>query len=282
MTLRHISRDNPWVFNNCRVKTYPDGTQVFLVCSENIYNPQKLELEYDKPHIDFDVDDSVAVPGTVDSLAVDGRSLRRAKNKLKDYILCNDFSYFVTFTVADDNAIDREDYNSIIKPLSKWLDNRVQRKGLKYLFVAERHKKSNGIHFHGLTNDTLNLVDSGTVKVQGVKKPVKMSTYRRRYMGIPYHTVYNVTDWKYGFTTAIRLYGEVGAVANYVAKYLQKDLCKIGGRLYLHSNNLTEPVCDYMSVDFDAFDGKAFSFDGVPLAWKYLKINGNEQKNGDL
>lgn len=276
MALNHISRNNPWVFNNCRVKTYPDGTQVFLVCSENIYNPDGLEREKNQHQVDCDIDSVSVCTDSVDG-TVDARSVRRAKGKLKDYILCNDFTHFITFTISADNAgIDREDYASIIKPLNKWLDNRVQRNGLKYIFVAERHKKSNGIHFHGLVNDTLKLVDSGTVKVEGVKKPVKMATYNRRYKGKVYHTVYNVTDWKYGYTTALRLYGERGAVATYVAKYLEKDFCKIGGRFYLHSRNLAEPKCDYMSVDFDTFDGNAFSFDGVPLMWKYLKIEGGQ------
>ena len=103
-----------------------------------------------------------------------------------------------------------------------------------------------------------------------------MATYNRHYKGLECHTVYNVTDWKYGFTTALPLYGDRGAVATYVAKYLEKDLCKIGGRLYLHSQNLAEPKVDYMSVDFDTFEGDVFNFNDLPLFWKYLKL---EPKN---
>ena len=260
---------------NCRVKTYPDGTQAVLVCSRAIFNPERLEDA-----------DSEAVSLTAlcddkpkEQSAVQERSLRRAKQMLKDYILCNDFTHFVTFTI-DGSCCDRSDYGAIIKPLNKWLDNRVQRKGLKYLFVPEYHSDGKSIHFHGLVNgEAVTLADSGTVSVQGLKKPVKVATYKRKYADRECHTVYNVTDWKYGFSTAIALYGDRNAVAAYVGKYLEKDLQKIGGRLYLHSNNLALPDVAYMHADFSEFEGEPFNFNDVNIWWKYAKIAQNMVEN---
>lgn len=257
---------------NCRVKTYPDGSQEILICSRGIFNPEKIECDSD----DLSFNDTfcplnddeccAAIPCSLSE-----RSIRRARQKIKDYILCNSFSHFITFTL-DGALIDRTDYTKIIKPLSKWLDNRVQRKGLKYLLIAEYHKDKQSIHFHGLTNDTLKFVDSGTVSVKGVKKPVLLSTYKKLYAGRECHTVYNISDWKYGFSTAIKLYGDRGAVANYVGKYMQKDVQKIGGRLYLHSSNLLLPYVQYCCEPFDLFDGQAFNFNDVNTWWKYKKI----------
>lgn len=268
--LIHSLKDSVCLYN-CRIKEYPDGTQIFLACDKNIFNPDKLEKKDKDYTLDIECIQS-------NLKANNERSPRRAKQKIKDYILCNDFTHFITFTL-DEKYINREDYSVIIKPLSKWLDNRVQRKGLKYLFVPEFHKDNKSIHFHGVVNDVLCLVDSGTVSVKGLKKPIKMSTYKRKYKGIDFQTVYNVDDWALGFSTAINLYGDRKAVSNYVAKYLEKDFCKVGGRYYLHSNNLAEPKLSYMYVDFGSFPGEPFNFNNLQTYWKYYcntpKIDNN-------
>lgn len=264
------------VFYNARVKMYPDGTQELLVCDRNIFNPEHLESS-DKgsslkaaPVPEFN-EDTPTECGDLNE-----RSIRRAKKAIKDYILCNDFTHFVTVTI-DPKQLDRADWGEIIKPLNKWLDNRVQRRGLQYLLVPELHSDGKSIHFHGVVNGAaMRLVDSGTVKVEGVKKPVKMSTYKRRYNGKPYHTVYNVEDWKHGYTTAIELYGQRAAVAAYVGKYLEKDLQKIGGRIYLHSSNLAKPQLEYFHADFAEMECAAFNFNDVNIWWKYQLI---EPKN---
>ena len=256
------------VFFNCRVKEYPNGDVEILCCDKNIFNPSGLERAKDSV-------DTVAVGTDSETVqpreGADNRAVRRAQKQMQDYILCNDFTHFVTFTL-DGAKIDRTNWADIVRPLNKWLGNRVARKGLKYILVAEYHKKSNGIHFHGLVNDTLEFVDSGTVSVQGVKKPVKVATYNRKYKGSPCHTVYNVADWEYGFTTAIRLYGDRMAVARYVGKYLEKDFAKIGGRYYMHSHNLDVPKVSYLNTDFSGFDGTPFNFNDVNIWWKIQRI----------
>lgn len=195
------------------------------------------------------------------------RRSRRAMSKLKDYVLCNPFEYFVTLTLSPDK-IDRTDYSAVIHKLNKWLDNAVQRRQLQYVLVPEYHKDRRAIHFHGLINNRLPLVDSGTVSVQGVKKPVKQSTYTRHYKGKECHTVYNIPSWCVGFSTAIELYGSRMRVARYIGKYLEKDFTKVGGRYYLHSNNLELPQVDYVDMDYDTYPRKSFSIPGAPNNWK--------------
>lgn len=264
---------------NARVKIYPDGTQELLVCDRGIFNPEHLERSSKgsslaaAPEPEFDEGE------TVEQSELNERSVRRAKKAIRDYILCNDFTHFVTVTI-DPKQLDRADWGEVIKPLNKWLDNRVQRRALKYLLVPELHSDGESIHFHGLVNGAaMRLVDSGTVKVEGVKKPVKMSTYKRHYNGRQYHTVYNVEDWQHGFTTAIELYGNKAAVAAYVGKYLEKDLTKIGGRIYLHSSNLAKPQVEYFHADFAEIEGAAFNFNDVNIWWKYQLIEPKSNEN---
>lgn len=198
-------------------------------------------------------------------------SLRRARRKIFDYAICNPFDCFVTLTL-DKTLIDRGDYNAVIKRLSTYLDNRVRRHGLIYLGVPELHQHG-GIHFHFLMNSSaLRLTDSGTVSIEGRKKPIKIATADRQH--IPQnkrHTVYNLVDWQLGFSTAIKTYGDRGAVSRYISKELNKSVQKsidnrgnvekIGGRWYLSGGNLKKPVVKLSNSNFEAVDGETYSYD---------------------
>ena len=187
-------------------------------------------------------------------------SRRRARRKIFDYCICNDFDIFVTLTL-DKSLIDRNDYGAVIKKLNVWLDNRVRRKGLKYIGVPEYHKNG-GLHFHfAMTSNAFKLVDSGTVSIEGHKKPVKVSTADRWGVDVAKrHTVYNVVDWRLGFSTAIFRYGDRGAFAHYLSKELCKDvqkslvdsgsIDKIGGRWYYHGGKLCKPHVVYFNSPF--------------------------------
>lgn len=215
-------------------------------------------------------------------------SLRRARRKIFDYAICNPFDCFVTLTL-DKALIDRGDYNAIIKRLSTYLDNRVRRHGLIYLGVPELHRNG-GIHFHFLMNSSaLRLTDSGTVSIEGRKKPIKIATANRQH--IPQakrHTVYNVEDWKLGFSTAILTYGDRGAVSRYISKELNKcvqksidsdgKLEKIGGRWYLSGGKLCKPVVKLSNSNFEAVDGETYSYE-CPVA--RLKVF-NFMENGSV
>ena len=201
------------------------------------------------------------------------RSKRRAVGKMQDYILCNDFDCFVTLTL-DGEKISRDDYGAVIKRLNTYLDNRVRRNGLIYLGVPELHKKG-GFHFHFLCNSSaLKLVGSGTVSVQGHKRPIKVATADLK--GIPLeqrHTVYNVSDWTLGFSTAILTYGERLAVARYIGKYIAKGSEKIGGRWYYSGGKLALPVCEYCRGGFDKLGQITYEFDCAGGRFKVIKFD---------
>lgn len=201
------------------------------------------------------------------------RSKRRAAGKLHDYIMCNDFDTFVTLTL-DEKEIDRSDYSVIIKRLNTYLDNRVRRNGLRYVGVPELHKRG-GFHFHFLCNsDALKLVDSGTVSVPGCKRPIKVTTADRK--GVPLsdrQTVYNISDWSLGFSTAILTYGERGAIARYVGKYITKGEQKLGGRWYYSGGELKKPLISYERGGFDNLTDYTYEFDCEGGKFKVVKYD---------
>lgn len=234
---------------NLRAKFYPqsDGSLRLveeMCCSNYIFNPDGLECRAPR--------DSSAFPKQTSAEEKLNRARARAKSKLRDYILCNDFKWFVTLTLSPEQ-IDRNDYGAVISRLNVYLGNRVRRNGLKYVGVCEVHKRG-GFHFHFLMNDSLMLSHSGTYLRPSGGKPVKEITVRK--MGIcleECRDVYNIDDWSLGFTTAIELYGDRQAVANYVGKYITKGE-KVGGRWYYSGGALNKPVYKYDRVDFDSFD----------------------------
>ena len=167
----------------------------------------------------------------------------RAKAKCKDYVLSNpELDMMITLTL-DKEKIDRYSYDIIIKKLNTWLGNRVKRDGLMYLIVPETHKDG-AIHFHGFVN-------SKSVKLE--KSIYKRGDDGKNFIAALHPTkkgriIYNISDWDYGFTTAVRIGNtdiDREKTCSYILKYLTKQEEKIGKRWYLHSNNLRTPAYTY-------------------------------------
>lgn len=90
-------------------------------------------------------------------------NLKRAREKVFDIALMNNFDYFVTLTFDESkvNSFDEEEVNRVVK---KWFNNMVNRHDIKYICVPEYHK-SGRIHLHCLMSGNLDFVDSGTVLI---------------------------------------------------------------------------------------------------------------------
>lgn len=152
------------------------------------------------------------------------RASRRAKINAFDFIMSNaDLDTFGTFTFRPDEDVDRSNYDDCYNKLKTFLSNRVQRNGLKYIVVPEHHK-SGDIHFHGIMN-------SGALKLARAHSPAGRAITQNG------QAVYNITDWRAGFSTA-KIIGKTDEdrvkVAKYIFKYMGKQMGqKIGGRYCL-------------------------------------------------
>ena len=222
-----------------RLKYYGDDLAEIMMCNRAVFNPNgkskcssqrgkkkknncsNERLDTETEAVETEDDNKEA---SNDSLE---RSKRRARKNVFDYAMCNpDLNLFITFTL-DQKKIDRFDYKNIVKKLNIWLDNRVRRKNLKYVLVAEHHKNG-AIHFHGLINESaVTLKDSGHVDKKG-------------------RQIFNVVDWGLGFSTAVRVYGQRGSVCKYIVKYISKSTEKVGGRWYYSGGTLESPRYEYM------------------------------------
>lgn len=239
-------------YHNTQVKRFPDGSAVVKCFSRAIIRESGLEAA-GGPGDDLRPEGAEAKEAhktpAADSLA---RSKRRARNAVFDLAMATDFEYFVTLTV-DPNKLDRYDHEEVFRHLHDWLDNHVRRDGLAYVLVPELHKDG-AIHFHALFNDALAVVDSGTVSMPGGGKPrrPRSKAQRAAWLANGGHPVYNLPAWGWGFTTAIRLYGERSAAVGYVVKYITKSEGKIGGRWYYSGGQLRRPRIGYADLDYDA------------------------------
>lgn len=224
------------VYKNTKVKFTPDGFCKVSCFTRQIYKGEGYEaLEYfsrEQAEIEL-MSPPVKEAEAVKSDRVRQDSFKRSKNAIFEIAAANEWKYMVTFTVDKDKC-DRYDREAVKKAFSGWLYDMSKRKGLKALIIPEYHQDK-AIHFHGLINDTLDMVHSGTYKIEGVKKPVMESTLRRRGLTPQAENVkdvYNITGYKLGFNTAVPLDGNVTRVSYYMTKYCTKDLEKIFGSYY--------------------------------------------------
>ena len=231
-------------FANGKVKFYPNGTQKLTVFNY----PRFREVERDKE----------LLPSTYDTNGESRNdSLKRSKDKIFDiaYLNCDEWKYMVTLTLNKDK-IDRYDVSGISKYVRKWLQHQVGRKGLKYIIVPELHKDG-AVHFHGLINDCdFKFIDSEKRDKQG-------------------RVIYNISDWKVGFTTAVALDENKLAVCKYITKYITKGNDKIFGHFYLAGGNIQRDVpFEYIETDYDSYDCPEFMIPNTDIKVKYMQIGG--------
>ena len=258
------------VCTNGKLQIYPNGYCKLTACSDPIFVPPGLERvgnSADKKNVDKLVSDE-------DELAYSANSrsdnIRRARQMIFNICMLNDFSHFVTWTL-DPGKVDRFDDLAVKSKFQNFLSNSVQRKDLVYLFVPERHK-SGAVHFHGLIKGNYNMIESGTVAVRERKKPVKLAT-AKRFGWTVLGPVYNVSDWRNGWSTAIELYDSRDRVSKYIAKYVTKESEKIYGSYYFAGGHglIRKPQTICIDVDFERIPGKVYQVEGMNRCFRYME-----------
>lgn len=155
-------------------------------------------------------------------------SIRRSKNKIRDYALCNDWDYFCTLTL-DKCKMDRYDIKTYIAKLGQMIRDIRKRTGadIQYLLIPEQHKDG-AWHMHGLLK--------GIPENMLVKSLV---SNRKR-------VVYNWTEYaeKFGFTD-LEPVESIEKVSSYIMKYVTKDMSRsikeLNAKTYYSSRGLNEP-----------------------------------------
>jgi len=192
-------------------------------------------------------------------------SRRRAKQHIYNYIRDNrKLDMFCTLTIAPEHA-ERFDPDELGKKLHDYLAHRVARRGLQYVAVYEYHKRDNALHVHMLCNQS-------ALKLQRAINYKTGKKLSHKDKNGHWHAIYNVSDWRLGFTTAIKCYGNRCAIANYISKYVSKSEKKIRGRWYMHSHNLSYPTYKYFQCDYSKTIGSVQNIKGANLHIKYTTV----------
>lgn len=283
---------------NQRIKKYPSGMQVVTTFSYPVFDPLhrkqvgkvsgkdliSQEPVFDTIGEDSEIEyiDGIPVGPLPFGPDLSGRmdNLKRAKEKVFDIAYMNVFDYFCTLTF-DDSKVNANDEDEVHRVMTNWFKNMVKRNNCKYLAVPEFHK-SGRIHWHMLISGNLTLIDSGTVLIPERKKPVRREYAQRICFDMSYaRTVYNLKEWRNGFSTVIefRKCNDGGdgttAIAKYLTKYMTKDLSKVLKHYYYAGGHLEREVpTEYNIVDFDSVSGLPLEVPNSELKVKYMVIGG--------
>lgn len=238
------------ITHTARATIYPDGRVRLMVSDVPIFREPGWEAVTPRQRRARDPDGGTSP----ENLA---RSARRARQRLFDLAWCNpELRWFTTLTLNADVVGDRYDVGIQSNRLRRWLDNQVRRRGLAYIIVPEYHRDG-AIHWHGLFNDALDYRESPTIIRPEGGRPYRPGTDEERASIIDAggHVVYNIVQWRYGFSTAVQLYGRRESAVGYVAKYVTKAMSgghgHIGGRWYWHGGQLAEPDVYTYDIPWD-------------------------------
>lgn len=166
------------------------------------------------------------------------QSISRARNRVFELAMCNEFRYFCTFT-QDEKKRDRFDLSAFRKDLAQMVRNlnrgRAPDKKIKYLLIPEQHK--NGAwHLHGLLQG-LSETDLREFKLNE-KIPQKIKNTIKNGQKVYDWTTYRR---KFGYFTCTEI-NDGTACAKYITKYITKTLdgkkMDGGSHLYFASQGL--------------------------------------------
>ena len=225
------------ISSNARLKLYPDMS-ILQAANDNLFHESGWESVGNHAR-GYSVPKKGEAKNPQRALE---SSMHRAKAAIRDIAMCNHFPYFFTGTLSPE-VVDRKNVDAVYKKVSNFLRNSVYRKGFQYGIVPERHKDG-AIHFHGLC-------DLGSMKIVRAVNPhtnQELSTDHG-------HPIYNLVDWRLGFSTCIPIDENYQRTCNYITKYITKDTQKIFGKWYLSSRNIQKrPELILLdNIDYDSF-----------------------------
>lgn len=145
-------------------------------------------------------------------------NISRARSTVWELVMCNEFSYFVTFTLNKDK-LNRYDLKGFNKKLSQFIRDYRKKEGtdVQYLLVPEEHLKG-GWHMHGLMNG---IAESDLIKLS-VKDYIPDELKDIIRSG---RTLYKMKSYeeKFGWVIVEKVRSKE-AIAGYMTKYINKNI----------------------------------------------------------
>lgn len=145
----------------------------------------------------------------------------RAKSKVLEYALCNDFEYFVTLTL-DSKKMNRDNINEYIKKLGQYIRDIRKSTGekIEYVLIPERHADGLNWHMHGLMKGLKDLRKYNINENIPKKMKDKIKKYREENL--------NLYEWvgysqKFGFNCIEPIMNKE-ACSRYITKYISKNI----------------------------------------------------------
>lgn len=229
---------------NCRVYDYPTGQHVTIYRRTIIRSEDTGVDEYEDLEVEADMNENFTKSYKNEDRTDEAEehckkvSLSSTKNRIYNITRSNLWDWFITLTF-DRERTDASDYDIIVRRLKIFLNHLQQRQcpNLKYLIVPEFFSDNKHYHFHGL----LSGCDGLRFKFGGHYSKV----------GQP---IYNILNWKWGFTTATRVY-DTERVSSYITKYITKEtgLFLKEKHRYYASRNINRAKPRYFIVDEEDF-----------------------------
>ena len=210
-------RKSNYVSNYMSIKKYNDNYYKLTYIPHYIYTYQTIKTGNDE--LDEKLEEIEKENINLNKLS---NNLSRAKSKVFEYSMSNDFDYFITLTL-DPLKYDRGNLKKYIKDLGQFIRNYRTKYNIdvQYLLIPERHKDGSW-HMHGL--------------IKGI--PSHLFTINEN----------GYLDWldykkKFGFCSLSAVKNQV-AVSKYITKYISKSFNDEGGvteknkKLYYNSRGL--------------------------------------------
>lgn len=242
------------------------------------YGGEKIKLTLISKQLNsgYEVIKNYNAKNTINDEKLDN-NISRARQKIFEYVMCNDFTFFTTFTL-NSKKYDRYNLDSFRLDISQFVRN--QRKKYKcdiqYLFVPEQHKDG-AWHIHGFI-EGLPLSALKEFSLNDKKLP----KYIRKKLKQGF-TLYNWLDYseKFGFND-LEYVQNREAAAKYVTKYITKVLAdtvlSTGSHLYYNSTGLDKAVIiakgkllSEVNFDYNNSFVKILWRDNISLSRNYLE-----------
>lgn len=167
------------------------------------------------------------------------RSCQRAKDTIFNLALSNSWRYFVTLTFSPE-VVERSDCHAVKYLWKKYRQSlQLQFPDIRILTIPEFHKDGKCLHFHILLGNC----DLSSLLTPAVHNGEYLYTKRGQQ-------VYNLDNYKYGFSTVIETDGSYKSISYYLTKYVSKNMGAMpyNARKYYSTRNLDRREVEYEAI----------------------------------